>query len=296
VRAEVEAMVGARVVGTQTGVGGYSPSLASRCDLDDGRRVFVKAVSPAQNPDSPDMLRSEIDVTRRLPESIPAPQLLHSMDDGNWVVGVFEYVDGRAPRMPWNDVELQRIARAVGALAASELTDGLRALPSVSERIVLRGWRTIDANPDRGPLDDWSRARLDQLVALEAGWVEAARGESLVHLDIRSDNILVEPAGRVVFVDWTQTGIGAPWLDLVAMLPSIALEGGGDPETVLRRFSISADPDAITAVVAALAGYFVERGREPDPPGLPTVRAFQRAQGDVTLRWLRTRLGDPEPQ
>jgi hypothetical protein len=40
----------------------------------------------------------------------------------------------------------------------------------------------------------------------------------------------------------------------------------------------------------------VERGRMPDPPGLPTVRAFQRAQGEVALGWLRTRLGDPVPQ
>jgi aminoglycoside phosphotransferase (APT) family kinase protein len=218
------------------------------------------------------------------------------MGDGDWVVGVFEYVDGRPPRTPWDDAELQRIVVAVGELGASELTEELRALPSVSDRMAFKGWRTIQANPDSGPLDDWSRAHLEELVGLEAGWTEAARGESLVHLDIRSDNILVESSGRVVFVDWTQTGIGAEWFDLVSMLPSITLEGGGDPEDLLRRFSITADPDAITAVVAAHAGYFVERGRLPDPPGLPTVRGFQRAQAEVALRWLRTRVGDPGPQ
>jgi Ser/Thr protein kinase RdoA (MazF antagonist) len=288
-------MVGARVVHTRSGAGGYSPSFASRCDLDDRRSVFVKAVSPAQNPESPDMLRSEIDVTQRAPASVPAPRLLHSMDDGDWVVGVFEYVEGRAPRTPWDDAELQRILLAVSELAESELTPALRRLPVVSERMSFTGWRTIRSSP-AGPLDDWSRTHLDELVALEAGWADAARGESLVHLDIRSDNIIVEPTGRIVFVDWTQTGIGARWFDVVSMLPSIALEGGGDPEDLLRRFSIPADPEAITAVVAAHAGYFVERGRMPDPPGLPTVRAFQRAQGEVTMRWLRTRLGDPVPQ
>jgi hypothetical protein len=30
----------------------------------------------------------------------------------------------------------------------------------------------------------------------------------------------------------------------------------------------------------------------PDPPGLPTLRAFQTAQGTHALRWLRQRLGD----
>ena len=47
------------------------------------------------------------------------------------------------------------------------------------------------------------------------------------------------------------------------------------------------DRDEILPLVAAMAGYFAERGTLPDPPGLPTVRAFQRAQGQVTTAWLR---------
>lgn len=45
------------------------------------------------------------------------------------------------------------------------------------------------------------------------------------------------------------------------MLPSIALEGGPDPETVWRagRSSTHADDDAVTTMVVALAGYFTER-------------------------------------
>jgi hypothetical protein len=41
-------------------------------------------------------------------------------------------------------------------------------------------------------------------------------------------------------------------------------------------------------VLAAAAGYFVDRCRTPPPPGLPTVRAFQRAQGNALLTWLPT--------
>jgi hypothetical protein len=50
--------------------------------------------------------------------------------------------------------------------------------------------------------------------------------------------------------------------------------------------------DEVIPLVAAMAGYFAERARLPDPPGLPTVRAFQRAQGEVTLAWLRRLWGD----
>ena len=76
------------------------------------------------------------------------------------------------------------------------------------------------------------------------------------------------------------------------MLPSVELEGGGAPEAVLARVGLDElDVDALVPLVAAIAGYFAERGRLPDPPGLPTVRAFQRAQGEVTNAWLR-RLWD----
>jgi hypothetical protein len=53
-----------------------------------------------------------------------------------------------------------------------------------------------------------------------------------------------------------------------------------------------ADPEAVTTVLTAVAGYFVHRGSLPPPPGLPTVRAFQTAQGRHAVDWLRVRLGD----
>ena len=51
-----------------------------------------------------------------------------------------------------------------------------------------------------------------------------------------------------------------------------------------------ADPDRVNAVLAALAGFFVHRSTLPPPPGLPTLREFQRAQGAESLAWLRRRL------
>jgi len=44
--------------------------------------------------------------------------------------------------------------------------------------------------------------------------------------------------------------------------------------------------------VAAVAGFFTSRALQPPPPGLPTVRAFQAAQGEVTRRWVADLLSD----
>ena len=51
------------------------------------------------------------------------------------------------------------------------------------------------------------------------------------------------------------------------------------------------DPDVVTAVVAAVAGYLTHRSRQPGPQkGIPTVRDFQRAQAEIAIRWLRERI------
>ncbi len=139
-------------------------------------------------------------------------------------------------------------------------------------------------------MDDWFRARLDELAEIEAGWEDATRGDGFIHGDVRSDNVLLTD-DRVSFVDWTATCIGARWFEVVAMAPSVELEGGGEPEAVLARLGLEIPHDELLPFVVALAGYFTERSRLPDPPGLPTVRGFQRAQGAVTNAWIR-RLWD----
>jgi hypothetical protein len=55
----------------------------------------------------------------------------------------------------------------------------------------------------------------------------------------------------------------------------------------MELVGLDLDAAEIIPLVAAMAGYFAERGRLADPPGLPTVRAFQRAQGEITAAWLR---------
>jgi hypothetical protein len=52
-----------------------------------------------------------------------------------------------------------------------------------------------------------------------------------------------------------------------------------------------ADPEAVTAVIAAVAGFFTGEGLRPAPPGLPTLRKFQAAQGELARGWLARRTG-----
>jgi aminoglycoside phosphotransferase (APT) family kinase protein len=291
-RAAAEQRLGGRVTAAVTQPGGFSPGAAARLELDTGRRAFAKAVGPELNPDSPGIYRAEARIAAALPAAVPAPRFLGVLEDGGWVLLLFEDIDGSVPARPWRRAELDRVLAAVTDLAAA-LTPAPLAAPAVGDahQASFTGWRRLARAPGAG-LDPWARAHLARLAELEAGWAAAARGGSLVHSDLRSDNILLT-ADRVVFVDWPWACRGASWFDLVAMLPSVALEGGPPPEEVAAGHALTraAEPAAVTAVVAALAGYFAYQSCQPDPPGIPAVRAFQAAQGKVALDWLRARTG-----
>ena len=98
--------------------------------------------------------------------------------------------------------------------------------------------------------------------------------------------------GRVVLVDWPQAGIGAPWIDLLFMLPSVVMQGGPAPADVWRSSPLAgkADPDAVNSSLASLTGYLVHSSLLPPPLNLPKIREFQRVQGEHALAWLRSRL------
>ncbi|MBK6019486.1 phosphotransferase [Streptomyces sp. MBT53] len=293
----VARLLGSVVTRAVTQVGGFSPGTAARVRTVDGTRAFVKAVSGEVNPDSPGLHRMEARNAEALPVTVPAPRLLGTYDDGTWVVLVFEEVVGRQPHVPWREAELARVLRAVEELGRG-LTPSPVVAPTVAESLggAFGGWRRLldgDVGDVDGRLDPWTVAHLAELDQLAAPWAESAAGDTLAHSDLRADNMLLTDDGGVVFVDWPHAVLAAPWFDLLVMLPCVRAQGGPDPEELFSRHPLAegADPAGVTATLAGLAGFFVERSLRPPPPGLPTLRAFQRAQGDAALDWLRTRWG-----
>jgi aminoglycoside phosphotransferase (APT) family kinase protein len=294
VRQRLAAAVGAPVVGAVNCPGGFSPGMASVLTLAGGRRVFAKAVSMTRNEFAVDAIRREAKVLAALPDEVPAPRLRWSFDDGEWVALVTDAVEGRNPVQPWRSDELSRFLDAVNVLA-----DRLTPSPITAEPIAqtagdsFSSWAKLAADPvSAACLDSWILARLDRLAVLEQSWAAAATGTSLLHGDLRSDNFLLTDDGFVV-VDWPAVCVGAGWVDLLLALPSVAMHGGGDPQDLWQEHPLSrdVDSDAIDAVIAAAAGFFTERSLQPPIPNLPTLRAFQKAQGSVALRWLRRRTG-----
>lgn len=294
IRAEVSARTG-QVVDVVSHEGGYSPGMAATLTTVGGDRVFVKAVSTGYHQRSAELYRDEARVNALLPDGVPAPRMRWSFDDGEWVALAFDPAEASIA-VPWQPADLHAALTTLtelGEVAAPE------TLGSVSEHLAgMPSWRrAVEEGADLSSWDPWVSGRLSSLAALTAEWADAAAGSALGHGDARADN-MVRLGGRVLLVDWPYAVAAAPWVELLCFLPSAELEGAGSAGQIWARHPLgrAADQDRATAVLAGLAGYFVYSSVQPPPPGIPHVRAYQRAQGEVALRWLRERLGEPSPK
>jgi hypothetical protein len=294
VRASIVGRLGAPVVAAVSQERGFSPALAARLRLADGRRAFVKAIGPDEESGAPGgqaAYRREAAIAAQLPPTAPAPRLQASWDEHGWIVLILEDIEGTNPAHPWRGDELRRVLEALTVLAET-LTPAPLSAPRAAAPGRRPHWAQIAMTPKLvdqvTDLDPWLRPNLEILARAEERFENAAAGETLIHSDIRSDNILLTEQ-RVLFVDWPHAMVGAPWLDLLYLLPSVAMQGGPEPDAVFWSHPLSrhADRDAVIAVLAGVAGYLLHGATQAPPPGLPTLRRFQLAQGQEALRWLR---------
>lgn len=75
-----------------------------------------------------------------------------------------------------------------------------------------------------------------QLAGLEDRWFDVlAAGTALQHGDLRADNVVREPGGRLRLVDWTHRWTVPGWADLVRLGPDLLANGGHDPQAFVLR-------------------------------------------------------------
>jgi len=292
VRDGVERLLGDSVIDAVSQSGGFSPGSADRVLLASGRRAFIKAASVDTNHVTVKLHRAEAAITGALPPQLPAPELLGMYDDGTWVALILTDVAGHHPQEPWIASDLAAVLDALADMEHIEVPSGLE-LPRYEEALSedFKGWERLIAKPSES-VRPWASARLELLAAMAARGTSASAGRSLVHGDLRADNILLTESGPVL-VDWPWACVGALWVDALGVLASAkTFDHTFNAETWLARhrvFTGVSDGD-VNDVLAGLAGYFADMSRRPAPPGMPSLRDFQALQGDAVLTWLAQRM------
>ncbi|MEZ5371259.1 MAG: phosphotransferase [Microthrixaceae bacterium] len=191
---------------------------------------------------------------------------------------VIEWVDGAMPMAPLGhgDVDLLGLVEAPPSKAEKPCSHARMHIPDCS------GIGNSVDEPIDG-LDAWSRRYLERLAELEVAVADAIRGDCLIHLDLRSDNVIFSSARpeHDVVVDW-QASVGAPWIDLVGLLLALELDGGPTPEEVLRTTRGQGCRPRLRHSLRRIDRWLLHQDVALGPTtGLPTVRPFQAAQGRI---------------
>lgn len=291
---KTENVLGGPVVEAISQAEGFSPGSADRVRTALGGRVFVKAVSRTWSSSTWDLHRRELNVLRVLPESVRAPRLLDSHDDGEWVALILEDVEGSHPGPGTGTAEALSVLTSLSSLPDMRGTAVQTVLPRVAEDLALkfRAWSRIRHDGASGVLPDRAQEHLDELEDAAEQGALAVAGTHLVHMDCRSDNVLIDHSGQALLIDWPWAGLGARWFDGLVFLLDTRMHGSAvDTDAVLAKHPLFAEVSAtdIDGTLAGLTGYCFDTARQPAPPHMPTIRAFQRRAGITGLNWLRTR-------
>ena len=290
VRAYVERRCGSPVVRGRVAGRRLHARASPRCSpARTARRHFVKAASVKAQRMFADSYREEARKLAALPADVAAPAAAVAARRrlGGARAGVRRGAPPRAGRggRPTSTACLDVLEEVAGALTPAPAELGLDAFADE-----LADWPAY-----------WDHVRatrpdlphLEEAAALAAGFAEVAGGDTLVHTDVRDDNMLHRHrrAGAVLRLELAGRS-GAAWLDTLFLL--IGPRGDGlDVEARARRAAAAARRAGRARRHRAGAGrrLLPEVSRRPGAADLAVHPRAQRWQGEVCWDWLCERRG-----
>ena len=300
VHAATEATVGSPLASASAPVAsGFTSSYAGLISLGDGRQVFVKVAGPS-TPFVVEALTQEAKVLAELPDGIPAPGLVGSAQSRGWSILVLDALEGHLPGLPWTQQEAESVHDACLRLVqfgtpspvglsgndfASDVGSDAHVLATADA--MSRGAFTL---PEELP--GWVPTHLGAIARL-ARRATTLGGSSLVHGDLRPDNLLISPDGQATILDWNWLCTGPAWVDFAGLLPWMALQGLDADAWVARSPLLrDVDPDEVDSFLATIAVYMVsDLDQPPFPGGTSALRRHQHLMARTFLTWLGHRRG-----
>jgi hypothetical protein len=261
---------------------GYTPARRLVATFENGSSAFAKVA-----------------VNESTAEWLAAEHVVYSQVEGSFLPRFFGYDDAEPALLlledlseaqwppPWPEGSIAAVLGALEKISASWPPRGVPTTEIYREEL-LEGWALVEQDP--GPFLSFGLCSREWLADALPTLLESARtapieGESLLHFDVRSDNIALQ-GDRAVLVDWNWACIGNPLLDRATWAPSLHVEGGPPPELVA--------PECPPGFPAMLAGFWALRVGLPPPEGAaPGLRDLQLAQLGVVLPWAVRALDLP---
>jgi hypothetical protein len=283
--AAITTATGTRAASWQHVVAGHTHAEKWLVELEDSRRVFVKAGAEAS-------ARSQIERERSILESVAAaymPRLYGAATEAGWSVLVLEDLSHAAWPPPYADGGAS-LLQTVAQVATTAPPDGVARRPA--GRPLGTYWGRIAANPEpvlaHGSFSAaWLEAAQPVLDAAESG--ARLAGDDFLHDDVWAGNVCHTARGAIL-IDWASATIGDRRIDLAYALLSIRAAGSTPPPVDF--------PDE-AAYAALLAGANAYQAAQPVSRSIQhgsVLRAGWLHDLEFALDWACDLLRLPSPR
>ncbi len=274
----IEKLVGEKIESYRRVEGGYTPALRLLCKTAKAGFFVKVGVTPLTS----ENLNREIRIYNCLSGDF-MPHLVAWENHESEPILIIEDLSMHHWPPPWSERQIELTLAQINVLHNTKAT---LATFAETHDIQHENWKTLSEDPTPFlslKIADarWLESVLPVLIRYEERCPTA--GDSLTHLDLRSDNICITQE-RAKFIDWNGACLSNPTLDLGFWLPSLAYEAGIKPEKIL--------PDA-PEVAAWVSGFFAARAGLPEISDAPRVRLVQRQQLATALPWAVRALDLP---
>lgn len=313
-RQKIENRLSGEITSGEVVYGSLSSSAGYVLTFDSGLKVFAKGSHPEEMSHGTLHIRTEI----RTYEYVPvlketSPRLYSWVSDNNedgWTLGLWSFI-AQHDTAQFSD-RASEVMALVAQVHAAVVPEGI--LPAAQTHNYIgafladeKKWRRIEGEASRRTkflnlfedptaAQDWLARNITALIALQSDAGVRSFAQSLIHGDLRTDNILLGK-DRSWLVDWPNACIGPRVFDLVMLFTHLESLGYAEAESFLplydaasgTRFATS-DIDEVAAMAGSMAGYFADQAYRSVPEKLPRLRWMQKSLLCGQLRLL-ARLG-----
>lgn len=231
---------------------GLSAALRYSVVLDDNSRIFVKA---STDEETAQWLRNEHLLLSSINAKF-APAVIAWIDTPDMhPVLITEdlshaYWPASHAGVNWRDGDFDLLFEALRNMGSVTPPRSLTAMQNNKHSL----WTKVANDPKpflnlKLCSEKWFADSIDVLTHAES--TRDITGTSLVHNDVRSDNICILN-NRVKFVDWSHAAIGSASHDLCTLLPTLHLEGGPSPYSVMPNGGSEAAAQGAAHIVRLL--------------------------------------------
>lgn len=314
--------------------GGFAPNATFGVTCADGQRYFIKGTPPWQSDRGKELMGLELAFYDNdyLPAGV-SPAFHGKTALEGWSLAVFELIERGEESLPWTEAKYRAVFRSMDAVYrynkdrtefAPYLRNHIRHVDEIDEIESVLGSADAIANTARIFINPaagaaWLTEHAEALQRMAGSVKSYTEHSTLLHCDLRHDNIVFNKAGDAKLVDWAWPTTGPLAFDVMYFTQASEADGGMPVEKALdiykQETGVSFEREGVQSLMALYAVAYGGWAPLPASAEMPRLRPMQgvyfgammsqvaRVMGwrdcppvDVPRLWTEAKSAQPTPR